>query len=264
MSSISRAAGAVVGLLLVALGAPASGSSAGDLPNLIPVPGDILLDRADPGTGETALRLETVVANRGTGHLDLLGVADGASTQRATAYQCIAWTADRICGQREEVGDFVWHPDHQHHHFEGFASYELRRLDKKGRPRMGSKGLVAGGEKVSFCLIDYERDDGGGTVLGLPLGWPTYMTCLAGSGSQGISKGWRDVYSPETTGQQIVIDGVVPSTYALVITIDPLDRLHETNESDNVLVYKISLGPDGLAELCIFSQDLKTCAPRKG
>lgn len=241
-------------------------ASAPALPNLLPIPGDIVLDQADPGTGTAAIRIEAVVANRGAAHLDLLGVADQNSTERATAYQCVAWASDRVCDKREKVGDFIWHPDHQHHHFEGFASYELRRLDKRARPKMGPKGLAAGGEKVSFCLIDYEEDSDSPSGIGFipgTGGWPGYSTCLVGSGSQGISRGWRDVYVAATRGQQIVVDNVKPGIYALVISIDPLERLHETDETDNVLIYKISLDAAGLSELCIYSADLKRCTPRK-
>lgn len=249
----------------LALAAPAAPADlADDLPNLVPLPRDIVLEEADAGTGAFAIRLDTVVANRGTAHLDLLGVADQGSTENATAYQCVVWAADRGCSERAEVGDFVWHPSHGHHHFVGFAEYELRSIDRRGRPELRKKGLVAGGNKVSFCLIDYEEDSDEETSLsgtGLT-GWPGYSTCLVGSGSQGISRGWRDVYTRRLEGQQVVVDDVAPGTYALVITVDPEDRLFETDESDNTLAVKLRLGDAGLTEICVYSPNLKSCEPR--
>lgn len=246
-------------------GAPPVGSAvAPALPDLVPLPGTIELGQADPDTGEVAIRLDTVVANRGTAHLDLQGIPDQGSVEEATAYQCMTWTSDRMCMEREEVGDFVWHPEHQHHHFEGFGLYELRTLTRKGRPNMSAKGLAAEGNKVSFCLIDYEEDSDEETPFpgtGLT-GWPLYSSCVVGSGSQGISRAWRDVYTSRLIGQQVVVDSVAPGTYALVVTVDPDSRLFETDDSNNTLALKLRLDGQGLTELCVYSPDLKSCEPR--
>lgn len=262
MMLINRARVSIcVGCLAAVLsGSPVAGSSeAPALPDLVPLPRTVELAAADPATGEIAIRLDTVVANRGTAHLDLQGLPDQGSADRASAYQCVAWSTDRTCMERENVGDFVWHPEHQHHHFEGFAMYELRKLTKKGRPDLRKKGLAAEGTKVSFCLIDYEEDsDGGGNWL---TGWPLYSTCVVGSGSQGISRGWRDVYTSQLRGQQVVVDDVPPGTYALVITVDPDDRLLEIDDSNNTLALRLRLGAEGLTDLCVYSADLKRCEP---
>lgn len=255
----------ICAIAVVAAMAPATAhSDASTLPNLVPLPRGIVLEAADKGTGEWAIRLDTVVANRGTAHLDLLGVPDQGSTESATAYQCVEWVHDRACSTREEVGDFVWHPEHQHHHFEGFAKYELRTLNQRGMPIMRKNGLVAGGNKVSFCLIDYEEDSDEDTFMagtGLT-GWPGYSTCVLGSGSQGISRGWRDVYGSSLRGQQVVVDGVPAGVYALVVVVDPDGRLSETNEDDNLLAIKLELGAQGLVERCVYSPDLSDCDPR--
>lgn len=236
---------------------------ADDLPNLIPLPPEIELGAADPGTGSQAIRLTVSVANRGTAHLDLLGIPGGTQPTTVPAHQCVAWAADRACQTRQPVGEFEWHPDHMHHHFEGFAKYELRSL-RRGRPNMKPSGLVRGGDKISFCLIDYEPDDGSstpfpGTGAG---GWPLYSSCVAGSGYQGISRGWRDVYTGSLTGQQVVVDGVPPGRYALVVTVDPDRKLFETDETDNTVVTRISLDELAVAEMCVYNDDLRTCEPR--
>lgn len=260
---VSVCAGCLVAVLS---GSPVAGSSeAPALPDLVPLPRTVELAAADPNTGQVAIRLDTVVANRGTAHLDLQGLPDQGSADQATAYQCVAWSTDRTCMERENVGDFVWHPEHQHHHFEGFAMYELRKLTKKGRPDLRKKGLAAEGNKVSFCLIDYEEDSDDETFMsgtGLT-GWPLYSSCVVGSGSQGISQGWRDVYTSRLTGQQVVVDDVSPGTYALVITVDPDDRLLETDDSNNTLALRLSLDAEGLTELCVYSADLRRCEPRE-
>jgi hypothetical protein len=252
----------IVALSLVSAmgGAPARADRPGALPNLVPLPPEIEFGDADPDTGLSAIRLSVAVANRGDAHLDLQGIPEEPSVEEAVAYQCVEWAQDRLCEAREPVGSFVWHPQHGHHHFEGFALYELRTL-RKGRPNMRPRGLAAEGNKVSFCLIDYQRDDGEDTSLeGTGLGgWPLYSTCVVGSGYQGISKGWRDVYGATLDGQQVVVDGVPPGTYALVVTIDPDERLFETNDDDNVVALKVELDGSEVKTLCVFSPDFHTC-----
>lgn len=245
---------------LVLITTPALADSPADLPNLVPLPPEIELGEADPDTGSSAIRLKVAVANRGTAHLDLQGIPESISVEEATAYQCVGWSQDRVCSEREAVGDFVWHPAHGHHHFEGFALYELRRL-KKGRPNMRPGGLVVDGTKVSFCLIDYEEDgeeDASPGSFGFG-GWPLYYSCLAGSGFQGISRGWRDVYGQSTIGQQVVVDDVAPGQYALVVTIDPEERLHETDETDNVVALKVALTDGEVTTSCVFTSRFRRC-----
>lgn len=254
-------------IIILTMSSVAHGTPVGErveaLPNLVPLPPEVELGAADRETGETAIRLTVSVANRGDAHLDLLGIPGSGQPTSVPAHQCVAWTTDRICESRAEVGSFIWHPDHAHHHFEGFALYELRAL-RRGRPDMRPRGLIRGGDKISFCLIDYEPDDGSNTFMpGTGLGgWPLYSTCVAGSGYQGISRGWRDVYSGRLVGQQIVVDAVPPGDYALVVTIDPELRLIETDDADNTIATRISLSIDTVTESCVYTPDLRRCEPR--
>lgn len=238
-----------LGTILVALatlGPPGSvqaghakNSDPTQLPNLVPLPPyEVQIAPADDGLS-TALRFTAATANRGAYALDLLAVRTGAQT--ADAHQCTEWATHRVCLTRENVGEFIWREEHNHYHFEDFALYELRRLDDEGGVDMSEEGLVAGGEKASFCLIDYERDG--------PASHPLYQqpyavywyACLTNVGYQGISPGWRDAYGAYLPGQQIVIDGVEPGTYALVQTADPDDRLLESDETDNVAFQEVQI-----------------------
>ncbi len=258
-----RSVAAIVGVAVAIAVATAAQPAPASLPNLVPLPPEIEVGDADRGTGRRALRIGAAVANRGTAHLDLLGMPSSPTDERVPAHQCVGWTADRGCTPRRQVGDFVWHPAHGHHHFEGFALYELRHL-KRDRPDLSRRGLAARGNKVSFCLVDYERDGEQGALDGTGLtGWPLYSSCVGGSGHQGISRGWRDVYTGSLQGQQIVIDDVEPGTYALVITIDPDERLLETNDVDNVVAVKVELGENSVTPVCAYSADLSRCGPPK-
>lgn len=54
--------------------------------------------------------------------------------ETASAAQCVAWTADRLCRKQRPVGGFHYHPEHAHTHFEEYARYELRRVGPTGAP----------------------------------------------------------------------------------------------------------------------------------
>ncbi|MFN2526324.1 MAG: lysyl oxidase family protein [Actinomycetota bacterium] len=247
-----------VSLVLSSLVAiPATGARVmPQLPNLVPLPPlSVGVGPTDDRDG-SALRFATAVANRGTQALDLVGAPLGP--EEAVALQCVVWGGPRACAQRSQVGRFVWHPAHGHFHFEDFALYELRRLTPDRRPDMGAHGVVATGGKISFCLIDVEQDRApDNPVYSLP--HPLYYSCLAGSSSQGISPGWRDVYSSSLEGQQIPIDGVAHGIYALVVTADPDNRLFESNDMDNVAAIRIKFTKDGVETLCWYDIALKIC-----
>ena len=197
------------------------------LPNLVPQPpSDIDIALADDPRQGLALRFAVTTRNAGDWSLDLLGFPP-RDTESAPARQCTLWAAPYLCSERVEVGDFVWHAAHGHWHFEDFALYELRSLTGAGEPDLSPEGLVAGGEKVTFCLADTEGPSGQpGALVGI-------YTAFCPGVIQGISFGWGDTYTKDLPGQQILLAGVDPGEYALVITIDPDDRLHETDEADN-------------------------------
>ena len=265
MSRVLLVAGLVASLLVPAAGSPAVGQVQ-QLPNLVPLPPrDVIIgapddDRFGPPVG--ALRFATAVANRSSYAFDLFGQAENPLAQSARAMQCVRWATQRVCQERKDVGRIVWHPEHAHHHLEDFALYELRKLKKNGRPNLKPAGLVAGGTKVSFCLMDIEPDDG--TSPGLfGLGYPLYMSCAAGSGFQGISAGWRDVYSNGTSGQQVPLEGVPDGIYALVVTSDPVGLLLETSKTDNIAVTGVELseGATKVKVVCESAPGTTQCLP---
>lgn len=252
--------GSLVGLAVLVIAPPAAGDVTADkiLPNLVPRPPVVQLGDADADTGDRAVRLETGMANIGDAHLDLLGMPEQPGAQSSNVYQCVTWLTDRVCDERVEVGRFVWHAAHQHYHFANFAAYELRRLTR-GRPDMSPRGLVAGGDKVSFCLMDtHEDDDPSG--MDWARGWPAYISCSAGSGQQGISRGWRDTYPHTREEQQIVVDDVPAGLYAVVIRVDPKDLIFESSNKDNVVAVKIELTATTAVSLCVFDAHFERCS----
>jgi len=106
---------------------------------------------------------------------------------------------------------------HGHLHFSQYADFTLW-ADVAG------EGLVKlrRGPKRSFCLTDSER-----------LGTDPSVSPGCEAGYQAISYNWQDVYALFTPGQEIDVVGLANDRdYWLVGTIDPLNRLRETNDAN--------------------------------
>jgi hypothetical protein len=139
------------------------------------------------------------------------------------------------------AGAFVFHPTHDHVHFEDFALYELVALAGPARAAVASS-------KVTFCILDY------GPVWPPPPGAPSapvYGPCGPATGIadavQGLSVGWGDYYDQTTPGQELDATGLPDGLYALRITADPLNRLVESDETDNASEVRVRLSGGGLA-----------------
>jgi hypothetical protein len=124
---------------------------------------------------------------------------------------------------RRAAGCMVFHPQHDHWHFEAAARYTLFRAD---RPR----NLQVARRKMSFCLRDSDRVPAHYDVTEHA---ERYGACSRRS-PQGISIGWVDVYQSFLAGQAIRLsrrmrDGL----YCLHLRVDPEDLLVETDDGDN-------------------------------
>ena len=176
-----------------------------------------------PVPGPPVLRFPTYAMNVGAHALELVGSPTTTSPFVWSADQCVSWV-EKVCRAREAVGEFVWHPQHNHFHFADFATYELRRLTSSGTPDFSSAGLLASSPKVSFCLQDTEMNRADAPP-------PTYVGCAGAL--QGISAGWTDLYDTGLPGQHLPIAGLSDGEYAIVITLNPDGMLRETSLDDN-------------------------------
>lgn len=225
--------------VLVLMLAPGARAADPQLPNLKPFPAlDVRVGTSDERPVKRVLRFSTSALNDSAFSLDLLG-ATPRDADHTRVEQCIAFTG-RACTDRRDVGNFVFHAAHGHWHFEDYAVYELRALDADGNVDLSEGGLVAGGQKVSFCLIDYQRPRAPRPVTEDPFDTTGFYNGCTGL-FQGISPGWADIYEYYLKGQQILLDGVADGRYAIVITVNPMHTLLETDLTDNVSVRKIEL-----------------------
>ena len=131
--------------------------------------------------------------------------------------------ADLVLGSPMDNPLFVVDPCHGHYHFNNFAEYRL--LDTNGAP-------VAMGNKVGFCLLDFQAWDANAA--------PGYVYDCE---YQGMQRGWSDIYLSSLPCQWIDISGLPGGTYILELEVDPENRIAESDENNNVARVLVSF-PD--------------------
>jgi hypothetical protein len=256
-------AAAVAALALFTL--PPSGMAAGEneappplRPNLRPMPidqSDIQI-RYNPAKRVRRLRFTTDILNRGKGPFEL-GPKDDKRCEGDTdgylAHQRVFFdlndneqydvATEHTSPRQKEVGCFLYHPPHNHWHFQEFADYALYRVRDDGTL---SRRAMDRADKVSFCMLDTSKV--GWEIAGKP------SSGQYGSGGcestnparidhlvSGISVGWYDNYRQTLPGQSLDINGLDRGSYCLSIHIDPLNKLTETANGDNLRMTWIEL-----------------------
>ena len=177
--------------------------------------------------GKRILRFSTTVTNAGDGPMEIEGALNRA-TGGAIATQILTFAS----GEQEIRSAGAFHVDNQHRHWhlDNFALFELRSLNMAG-----NEGVTASQSKITFCLIDefvIEQDEHHAPP-------PEFLTCEWSR--QGISRGWSETYAAGLPGQSLDIANVPDGEYTLRTTIDPDNRLLESNEANNVFVIHIAL-----------------------
>jgi hypothetical protein len=185
------------------------------------------------------LRFQTVVANLGTGPLELHYRADQLAGARGVTQRVFA--AD---GTYTDVpaGSYELDPTHAHFHYSEFAVAHLWRSDGAGR-RLG-KAPLRSGRKDGFCLVDvYQYRGSAPSRYTAPNG--CYPTSASPSGEvsqvNGVSPGWVDVYDVDVPHQYLEITGVPDGYYLLQISVDPMHRLRESTRKDNDVWQRVRL-----------------------
>jgi hypothetical protein len=127
---------------------------------------------------------------------------------------------------RKSSGCMVFHPAHNHWHFQAASRY---RLFKPGH----ADSILVRARKMSFCLRDSMRVP---TAYGR-FYQPLYYADCGRDTPQGISSGWVDVYASYLSGQALTLPKRLRhGIYCLGIRVDPLDRLWESDEGNNTSV----------------------------
>lgn len=182
-------------------------------------PGDLKIVVLPDGSHE--LRLSNTIWNSGLGRLELQSVND--SGRRTSSVEQVVYNGDEI-QYKHPVGEFIWHPAHDHFHFEEFSIYELWTLSPTGK----LDRLISTSGKLSYCVIDT------GIVNREVEGFSPYKR-YGGCGQelQGLSIGWGDTYESHLDGQSIPVPENLNGTYALKSTVNPFSLLLESDYGNN-------------------------------
>ena len=245
------------------LGLPSGGPREADaLPDFFPgITGSFSIDQTTQ-TGRTLLRFGTQVNNQGDGPAVLIsgrpGVdpiptgapitewvnPDGSQNVLQAVYD---FNGNSFSLSRYELaGKYLFHSGHGHLHYESYASYRLLH-DDGGQPgdavqRPDGRGAI--GAKTGFCLINIlssftmENGQNSSTLPGYNRpGQPGTGCGLL----QGVHVGKADVYTSGLTAQWLDVTDVPNGRYFFEITLDYLDSIAETNESNNTKVFAVNI-----------------------
>lgn len=205
------------------------------LPDLRTLPPEDL--RIEEDEDEKLLRFSNTIWNAGDGPLEVRGESGAAGRTLVTQ----AVHLEDGGTEEREVGEFVYHDDHDHWHVEDFALYELRSIRRGGE--VGS--VVARSGKVSFCIIENTEVDGD-LVSEHRDKWE-YGGC--GDETQGISSGWGDTYGASVSGQKLSIEAVPDGRYALRSVADPENRFVESDPDNNGAIVHLQIDGDEVEEI---------------
>jgi Lysyl oxidase len=233
------AAAAVLGILAIAVPAARAAPGVRQYPDLrTQPPSDLRFDSVSiNGEVRSVLRFSNTVWNAGSGPVHLVAKTD-RQAKKSQVFQRI-YSNSTASGQYDQkhVGDFVFHPAHDHFHFEDFAEYQLwpaaawDQWVADGRPNGTERSSLRGqGTKTTFCIMDTARVDP--NIPGSAI-TPAYLSC--GRTTQGMSVGWGDTYGWQLADQWVVLDGteLADGLYVLRSIADPLNVLYESpNRAD--------------------------------
>lgn len=240
--------GLLIALGIAALPGPTSAGPA-PMPDLRPLrPDFVSVGQSNSVPPVRELGFRTLIANHGAVPLEVIvsGPADGSEpTQRLAAAECGEW-AVRLCLRHDPIGDLVFSEEHGTWLLERFALYELRFL-VGGQPDYDRPALATV-EKATACLRDLLYDEGNpaddGVARALRL-YPPFCVPLR----QGISPGWVHFEDPEDAGQVIPLGSIADGEYALIIRIDPDNRLTESNEENNTVILPLRIAGNSVTEI---------------
>jgi hypothetical protein len=174
------------------------------------------------------IRFSNGIANAGPARLQMRPEFPGAGTLGPQkAFQQFVDAAGNVVGEAL-VGEFEFHPAHNHWHIGDVALFEIRVGAPDG-PIFGMNSI-----KTTFCLIDWYALEGNANTKER-----VFWDCA--DGLQGLSAGWVDQYHQAIEGQALDITGAPEGDYYLVSTSNPAKRFIESNYDNNVAWVKFKL-----------------------
>jgi len=164
------------------------------------------------------IRFSTTFINFGKGPLEIIGHTDKKSNMTYAA-QYIGEESGP--GLYQDVGSFVFHPEHDHWHLESYVYYQLLAF-KDGQ-------LLAETEKKSFCIFDEIKQTS--DLENVPTS--RFYSSNCDRQIQGMSVGWSDTYLARFEGQELDVTGIPDGRYIFRSIINPERSIMEDNYDNN-------------------------------
>lgn len=206
-------------------------------------------DEAEDGATH-CLRFSTGVHNVGEGPLDI------EFDESDQAFQHVYYSDDTpgYYGDNEEQGNYIereagtgeFHESHGHRHYQDMVLYELFAVsDASAAPPYDEPRRLSPfgeGDKHGYCTGDQAIGDWRSFNQDRPNAVHTHEPGPPDCEKRiTLSKGWGDVYRWQRPGQYVPYDRASDANgtmraghYVVRVTVDPNERLMETNERDNV------------------------------
>jgi hypothetical protein len=203
---------------------PALGAATDLLPDLemAPIYGLELQNK----NGRKRLRFGTIVFNVGDGNMEIRARDRSGNVMRRLSQKVYRSDGSTRTLNKPEARSFWAGDGHYHWHIAKFIIVSLRPLAAPN-DEANTRYL----RKIGFCLVDTITNpswDAG------DIGNPSYFGCGTQDSRHvriGITVGWGDVYSPETSFQSIDVSDVPAGAYRICATVNP--RRIWTERGDN-------------------------------
>lgn len=182
------------------------------------------------------IRFSTTVINTGEGSVEFIGKSD-PDKKITQATQVIPQKDGQ--NTNKEIGEFVFHPDHDHWHIEDFSQFQLWSIKEDNQ----FDQMLTSTNKMSFCLWDE-----------LPLDPKRgaedrkyHPTCE--QEVQGLSTGWTDTYASYREGQELDISQIPGGKYAIQTVINPDRKIVESNYDNNKAIIYVEIKGDTIRKI---------------
>lgn len=167
------------------------------------------------------LRFSTTFGNRGSGPLELHAEHDIEAEVTHATQRLYREDGSFV---EHTVGEFVFHPTHDHWHIENYVVFELWSISDSGE----REELLTSTDKMSFCIWDEEHI--AETIADRPEE-RVYVGC--NNEVQGLSVGWSDTYTTSVDGQEISLEGIPDGSYIVRTHINPNQQILESDFTNN-------------------------------
>lgn len=220
-------------MILIFLALPAAQPWAGEPVQLLP---DLIfsvqeaIDRNEIDTemipGRTLFRFESSIPNLGPGPFILESNRQPGTNGRELVDQVIQ--RDNLTTTRRDAGEFQYNTSNFHMECFDWVAYRVREV----LPGDGVGEILRSGQKASVRITSTRTHPG--TTAGTRILANT-------SGRHGIGVGWTDIYGITLEPQWIDITGLKQGEYWIEQEVDPRNYILESDETNNVVRFKITL-----------------------